>query len=124
MQYYQKSIDDSLNLLQTDKNNGLTSDEVARRLELYGPNKLKEQKKKSLIFRIFAQFKDFLVIILILAAIVSVVAGDGLKDALIIIAILLVNMIIGITQENKADNALKELKDMRSEGRYPEKLWE
>jgi len=113
--YYSLSILRSLGKLQADSNNGLTSAEAEKRLEQNGPNRLKSAKKRSLLLRILDQFKDFLVIILIAAAIVSVVIGDdGLKDAIIIVAILIVNMIIGITQENKADDALKELKNMSS----------
>jgi len=102
----------SLGELNVDLENGLTQTEAEDRLKQYGPNRLKSAKRRSLLLRILDQFKDFLVLILIAAAIISVVVGDGLKDAIIIIAILVVNMIIGITQENKADNALKELKNM------------
>jgi len=112
--FYSKSIEDSLVELVVDSSLGLSENDVKERLEKYGPNRLKSAKRRSLFLRILDQFKDFLVIILIAAAIVSVVAGDGLKDAIIIIAILIVNMIIGITQENKADDALKELKNMSS----------
>jgi Ca2+-transporting ATPase len=94
--------------------NGLSGTEASQRLVQFGPNRLHTAKKKPLALRILEQFKDFLVIILIAAAIVSAVAGDGLKDAIIIVAILAVNMVIGITQENKADNALNELKNMAS----------
>ncbi|MCL2018253.1 MAG: cation-translocating P-type ATPase [Oscillospiraceae bacterium] len=112
--FYNKSTVLALEELKTDSERGLAAEEAGRRLELNGPNRFKKAKKKSLFMRIIAQFKDFLVIILLLAAFVSVLTGDGLKDALIILSILIVNMIIGITQENKADNALKELKDMSS----------
>ena len=104
----------SLVELQSDLVNGLRADEAKDRLEKNGPNRLKSAKKKSLLRRILDQFKDFLVIILIAAALISVFFGDGLKDALIIMAILLINMVIGITQENRADNALNELKNMSS----------
>jgi magnesium-transporting ATPase (P-type) len=110
--FHTKNIKQSLTELGTDENNGLSSPEVKKRLEQYGANRLQEAKKKSLFMRILAQFKDFLVIILIAAAVVSVVAGDGLKDAILIFGILLVNVIISITQENRADNALAELKNM------------
>ena len=112
--FYCKSIQQTLDELRTDESKGLTASEAQGRLEENGPNRLKSAKPKSLLSRVLAQFKDFLVIILILAAVISVVAGDGLKDAIIIMGILVVNMIIGITQENKADNALKELKNMSS----------
>ncbi|MCL2819625.1 MAG: cation-translocating P-type ATPase [Oscillospiraceae bacterium] len=112
--FFNKNIESSLSDLSVDVSTGLSDDEVIKRLETYGPNKLKSAKRRSLLLRILDQFKDFLVIILIAAAIISVVVGDGLKDAIIIIAIVIINMIIGITQENKADNALKELKNMSS----------
>jgi len=114
MKYYTKNIEQSLNDLKSDSRNGLTKAEALKRLEEYGPNRLKAQKKKSMLYRILLQFKDFLVIILLLAAVISVVVGDGLKDAIIIVGILVINMVIGITQENKADDALKELKNMSS----------
>ena len=112
--FYCKSIQQTLDELRSDESKGLTACEAEKRLEVNGPNRLKSAKPKSMVVRILAQFKDFLVIILIIAAAISVIAGDGLKDAIIIMGILIVNMIIGITQENKADNALKELKTMSS----------
>ncbi|MCL2357679.1 MAG: cation-translocating P-type ATPase [Defluviitaleaceae bacterium] len=96
---------------------GLSGAEAASRLEKYGENRLHSAKKKSLFLRILAQFKDFLVIILLAAAVISVIAGDGegferWKDSALIFGILLVNVIISITQENRADNALRKLKNM------------
>ncbi|MCL2661824.1 MAG: calcium-translocating P-type ATPase, PMCA-type [Oscillospiraceae bacterium] len=108
------NIQQTLTELSADITNGLPSEEAEERLKANGPNRLKSAKKRKLILRILDQFKDFLVLILIAAAVISVVVGDGLKDAIIIVAILVLNMIIGITQENKADNALKELKNMAS----------
>jgi len=105
-------ISSSLEALKADPVNGLTCDEAEKRLKENGFNRLKSAKKRSLFLRIIDQFKDFLVLILIAAAIVSAFVGEGLKDAIIIIAIVIINMIIGITQENKADEALKELKNL------------
>ena len=113
-EFYCKSIEQSLQELKTDAGSGLTVSEAGQRLEQNGPNRLQSAKKKSLLLRILDQFKDFLVIILILAALISITVGDGVKDAIIILGILVVNMIIGIVQENQADNALKKLKDMAS----------
>lgn len=113
-EFYNKTATETLIELKSNINSGLTAAEAKKRLTENGPNRLQTQQKKTLLLRILAQFKDFLVIILIIAAVISVVAGDGLKDAIIIIGILIINMIIGITQENKADNALKELKEMSS----------
>ena len=112
--FHAKDIAQSLQALNVNENTGLSTAEAEQRLAQNGPNQLKRAKKKSLFIRILAQFKDFLVIILIAAAIVSIIAGDGLKDAMLIFGILLVNMIISITQENRADNALQELKNMSS----------
>jgi len=106
------NITSSLAALKADSENGLTSADAEARIKENGHNRLKSAKRRSLFLRIIDQFKDFLVLILIAAAIVSVVVGDGLKDAIIIIAIVIINMIIGITQENKADEALKELKNL------------
>jgi len=102
----------SLVALKSDIVNGLRSEDAAKRLAKNGPNRLKGEKKISLLHRLFAQFKDFLVIILLAAAVISVVFGDGLIDAIIIVAILIINMTISVVQENRADNALKELKNM------------
>jgi len=113
-EFYSKGISQSLQALGVDFAVGLVVEDAAHRLLENGSNKLESTKKKSLFLRILAQFKDFLVLILIGAAVISVLTGDGLKDAIIIVGILIVNMIIGITQENKADNALKELKNMSS----------
>jgi len=112
--FYCKSVDESLSALKSDVNTGLAEAEAKKRLEQNGPNRLQSAKKKSFLIKIMEQFKDFLIIILIIAAIVSVLAGDGLKDAMIIIGILIINMVISIIQENKADDALKKLKDMSS----------
>ena len=121
-EFYFKSVGETLTELDTNAADGLSADEARRRLEENGPNRLASAKKKPLILRILAQFKDFLVIILVIAAFVSTFAElqdgfDGfvdLKDSILIVGILLVNMIISITQENRADNALQELKNMSS----------
>ena len=111
-EFYYKSVETTLQELKSDPASGLSANEAQSRLAQYGTNRLKSAKKKSLVLRILAQFKDFLVIILVAAAVVSIIFGDGLKDAILIIGILLVNVIISITQENRADNALAELKNM------------
>ena len=119
-QFHSKTVAQSLEELNAEAG-GLTIKQARQRLEQNGPNRLQNEKRKSLLLRVLAQFKDFLVLILIAAAIISIVVpllnGDGfttdeLKDPIIIVAILLVNMVIGIVQENRADNALKELKSM------------
>ena len=92
---------------------GLNESEVAQRLNRYGENKLEGKKEDSLFKKFLFQFKDFLVIILIIAAVVSVAAGEFI-DGSVIIAIVILNAILGVYQENKAGNALKALKNMTS----------
>ena len=113
-EFYCKTVDQSLLELKSNAASGLTTEETRLRFEQNGPNRLLSAKKKSMLLRVLAQFKDFLVIILIIAAVISAVVVRDAKDAIIIVAILVINMIIGITQENRADNALKELKNLAS----------
>jgi len=110
--YHCLDIVESISSLETSLESGLGVDEAAFRLASHGPNRLTEAKKKSWLIKVLAQFKDFLVIILIIAAVISIVVGGDWLDGSIIIAILAVNVIIGLVQENKADNALRELKAM------------
>ena len=110
--YHSIKTDDALGNLTADKENGLTQTEAETRLAKNGQNRLAEAKKRPYIFKILDQFKDFLVIILIIAAVISITIGGELLDGIIIIAILVINVIIGLVQESKADNALRELKAM------------
>ena len=95
---------------------GLTSEEAAKREEKYGKNKLKAAKKKPLIIRFFEQLTDPMIIILICAAVVSgilaVVEGESFADVIIILAVVLINAILGVYQENKAENAIEALQEM------------
>ncbi|MDR2183362.1 MAG: HAD-IC family P-type ATPase, partial [Clostridiales bacterium] len=111
-EYHCISTAESVRYLGANAERGLEAAEIALRLESHGPNRLAEAKKTPLIIKILAQFKDFLVIILIIAAAISIFIGGDWLDGSIIIAILVVNVIIGLVQENKADNALRELKAM------------
>ncbi len=116
--YFSKDIRESVRELKTDLLQGLSGQEAQKRLEENGHNRLQGAAERTL-FQLFAeQFKDFLVIILIVAAIISmvvgIVQGEGIFDSLVIIAIVIVNAIIGVNQETKANNALKALKEMSS----------
>ncbi|MCL2446746.1 MAG: cation-translocating P-type ATPase [Oscillospiraceae bacterium] len=108
---------------ETINTQGLTTQQAAERLAQHGPNKLATAKKKSMLRRVLTQLQDFLVLMLIGAAIISMlvplfegrtIAGEDLKDPIIILAILLINIIISISQESRADNALAQLKNMAS----------
>ncbi len=118
MEYYQKNVEETLKDLNTDRETGLSTEEVKKRQERYGINELKKEKKKTLFQMFLDQFKDFLVIILLVAAIISIITGilshEGLVDGIIIMAIVIINAVLGVTQEQKANNALEALKKMSS----------
>lgn len=97
---------------------GLSEKEAAARREKYGENKLAEKKKKSLLVRFFAQFKDVMIVILLIAAAISfaIAIKDGsakefIEPALILLIVIL-NAVIGVAQESKAEKALDALKNM------------
>lgn len=110
-----KSVSQKLN---TDVENGLTSDEVSKRYETYGRNELKAKEKKSLLTKLLEQFKDFMIIVLIIAAIVSGIVGiqqgEGIADTFIILIVVIVNAIIGVAQESKAEKSLEALQKLSS----------
>jgi len=97
--------------LDSDAAGGLTGAEAARRLEQYGPNALAEGKKKSVLQVFLEQFKDLMVIILIIAAVVSLISGEG-ESTLVIFAVLILNAILGTVQHFKAEKSLASLKAM------------
>ncbi|MBR5250509.1 MAG: calcium-translocating P-type ATPase, PMCA-type [Clostridia bacterium] len=107
-----------LDTLKTDAVKGLELKEVALRKEKYGENKLKEKKKKTNLQRFFEQFKDAMIIILIVAAIISFVIACVEKDPkeffepALILLIVIINAIMGVAQESKAEKALDALKNM------------
>lgn len=94
-----------------DPSKGLTSEEAGKRMEIFGENILREKKKKSTFQKILDQFKDFMVIILIIASVVSGLLGEWV-DAIVIIAIVIVNAILGVVQEGKAEKAIEALQKM------------
>ena len=102
--------------LQTDVKKGLTTEEARKRQEKYGLNELKAKKKKSLFQKFIEQFKDFSIIVLIIAAIVSgavgIAQGEGITDTIIILIVVIVNAIIGVTQESKAEKSLEALQKL------------
>ncbi|MFH1859893.1 MAG: HAD-IC family P-type ATPase, partial [bacterium] len=111
MNWYTKSIDESLQDLQTNKEKGLTQTEVSKRLEKTGPNQLVQEKRTSPWSLFLHQFTDFMILILIGACIVSALLGEWI-DAIAILAVVLFNGIMGFVQEFKAENALAALKKL------------
>ncbi|MBE7087110.1 MAG: ATPase, partial [Clostridiales bacterium] len=118
MKEYCKSFEDLNRDLETDFNRGLSDKAVEERRIKYGENKLKEKKKKSILQRFFEQFKDVMILILIAAAIVSFVVimiekhyGELFEPGLILLIVVL-NAVMGVVQESKAEKALDALKNM------------
>ena len=110
--YYRKSVQQALDAQQA-KMEGLSDQEAGRRREQYGPNKLSEGKKKS-VAQVFAeQFKDMLVIILIVAAVISALS-ENVESTIVIFAVLILNAILGTVQYLKAEKSLESLKAMSS----------
>jgi P-type Ca2+ transporter type 2C len=92
---------------------GLTSSEAAARLARYGNNQLEEKEKKPAWHLFLYQFKDFMILILILAAVISGIAGD-LTDTIIILVIVILNAVVGFIQEYRAEKAMDALKKLAS----------
>ena len=116
--WFNLSSDDAIKKLESNETVGLSDEKVAERREKYGLNELQGAKKKSVFIKFLEQFKDFMIIVLILAAIISGVVGyiqgEGITDSIIIMIVVIVNAIIGVAQENKAEKSLEALKKMSS----------
>ena len=114
--WFAKDVKEVEQKLGTDLKKGLSSDEVVKRQEKYGFNELKAAKKKTLLQRFLDQFKDFSIIVLIIAAIVSgavgIANGEGVTDTIIIMIVVIVNAIIGVSQEAKAEKSLEALQKL------------
>jgi len=91
--------------------NGLTSDEAKRRLERFGPNQLKEAARPTFLQMLWEQLNNFVVILLIVASLISALLGDYV-EALAIMAIVVLNAVLGIVQERRAEEALAALKKL------------
>ena len=110
--YYSKSVSQALEAQQADQK-GLSDQQARTRLEQYGPNKLSEGKKKSVLQIFLEQFKDLLVVILIVAALISA-ASENVESTIVIFAVLILNAILGTVQYLKAEKSLESLKAMSS----------
>ena len=112
------SQNEVIDFFKTSQSSGLTSEQVLSQREKFGANKLKEKKKKSILQRFFDQFKDVMILILIAAAIVSFIIACIEKnpkeffEPVLILLIVILNAIMGVMQESKAEKALDALKNM------------
>ncbi|HEY1113367.1 MAG TPA: calcium-translocating P-type ATPase, PMCA-type [Chitinophagaceae bacterium] len=108
--WYRLSAEEVVSM-QESSHNGLSVEESGRRLQEYGPNELKEGKRITPLDILLNQFKDFMILVLIVAAIISGFLGD-IIDTIAIIAIVIINAIIGFVQEYRAEKAMQALKQM------------
>ncbi len=115
MKFYTESTEEVLKALEA-KVDGLTSAEAASRQEKYGKNKLAEKKKTPLIIKFFEQMTDPMTLILVAAAVISLITGiingEGFADVIIIMAVVIINAILGVFQESKAEKAIEALAEM------------
>src|SRR3972149_11335500 len=111
LNWHSMSVDAVLRELNTDPHRGLAADEVRRRIEKYGYNELKKEEKASPWILFFNQFKNILIVILLIATVLSALLGE-MADATIIMAIVIFCAVLGFVQEYRAEQALEALKKM------------
>ena len=118
IKWFTRSADVISAELGSDIQNGLNNEQLQKNREKYGLNELKAKKKTPLFIKFLQQFKDFMIIILIIAAIISGVVGylqgEGITDSIIILIVVIVNAIIGVAQEAKAEKSLEALQKLSS----------
>ena len=111
MKYYAATPDEVKRSMGTDLLKGLTKEEVEKRRKEFGYNELAEGEKQSALLLFFSQFKDFMVIVLLGATLISGLLGEYI-DAIAIMAIVLLNGLLGFFQERKAEKSLEALKTL------------
>ena len=115
MQYYLKNLEETMADVRSDEN-GLSADEAEKRLQQNGKNKLAEAEKDSLLKRFLMQMADPMILVLIVAAVISGVtsfyAGESFADVIIIMAVVIINALLGMYQESKAEKAIEALQEM------------
>ncbi len=110
-QYYQQTIENVARNLQTDISSGLSQGESDERIRKYGANEIAAKKPKTKIQVFLSQLKDPLIYILLAAAAISIFLKEA-GDAIIILAVVVLNAIIGMSQESKAEKALEAIQKM------------
>ena len=114
--WFHKSVDETKEYFKLDEENGLYNEQVNENRQKYGTNELQTKKKKSTFVKFLEQFKDFMIIVLIIAAIISGVVGyiegEGITDSIIILIVVILNAVIGVIQENKAEKSLEALQKL------------
>ena len=115
---YVESSESVVSKLNTDTVNGLSSAEAKARVEKYGTNEIVEEERRSLLQKFLDQFKDFMILVLLaaaaLSAFVGIAEGEGIADAVIILIVVILNAIMGVFQEQQAEDAIESLREMAS----------
>lgn len=111
---FKKSVNEVLKEQNVNSKVGLSDSEVNERLQKYGENKLDEVKKKTLFQRFIYQLKDVMIYVLLIASVINVIAHgiDGLTEAVIILMVVLINAVVGVVQESRAEKTLEALKEL------------
>ncbi|MEH7482866.1 calcium-translocating P-type ATPase, SERCA-type [Neobacillus drentensis] len=109
MKFHEMQIEQVEKSLETDFSSGLSQEEVKKRINLHGLNELDEGEKQSALLLFFSQFKDFMVLVLLAATLISGLLGEYI-DAIAIIAIVIINGFLGFFQERRAEKSLQALK--------------
>ncbi|NLG81907.1 MAG: calcium-translocating P-type ATPase, SERCA-type [Bacilli bacterium] len=109
--WYTKSTKEVLEELRVNPETGLTEAEAERRLQEYGENKLKEKPKKSILTLLLSQLNDYLIYVLLAATLITLIIGEY-ADAIIIFLVVILNAVIGVIQEYKAEKAIEALKKL------------
>ncbi len=110
-EWHSLSAEDALRRLETHPADGLTNEEAAARLQQYGHNELKEKPRPTFLQLVIAQLNNFIIILLLVAVVISALLGDWV-EAVVILAIVVLNTILGVVQESRAEQALEALKKM------------
>ena len=111
LNWHTLTADEAAQHLETDLQSGLSSERAASRLAYFGPNALQEKRARSPWRMLIDQFADFMIIVLICAAVISGIVGD-VEDTVAIIVIVILNAVIGFVQEYRAERAMAALKKM------------
>ena len=109
--WYNKTSQEVLSELKIKSADGLTNDEAKARIEQYGPNRLAAAKRKTWSQRFFAQINNVLIYVLLAAAVISLLV-DEIADAIIIGIVVIINAVVGMIQESRAEEALEALKNL------------
>jgi P-type Ca2+ transporter type 2C len=111
MKFHEMKIEQVEKALETDFSSGLSQEEVKKRINQYGLNELDEGEKQSALLLFFSQFKDFMVLVLLAATLISGLLGEYI-DSIAIIAIVIINGFLGFFQERRAEKSLDALKEL------------